>query len=104
MAKFNGRHEEGEKININVRERGTQSVCVYNCVYNQFEQRKLSSFCIDAAGVHAERDVLCAGLLLDSGSVPHPHDEEHDNLPQCCLVRVEEKLNDSFYASSMKLQ
>lgn len=62
-------------------------IFVYNYVCNLFGLTE-PSFCIDAAGVHEERDVRFTGFLLCPGSVPHTHNEVYDSLPQCCLVNV----------------
>lgn len=90
VARFNGRREEGEKIDIKVRDICVCYLIICLC-FEYFELRDTPLLCVfvceDAAGVHEERDVLLSRLLLCPGSVPHPHNEDHDNLPQCCLVR-----------------
>lgn len=93
VANFNGRREEGEKIDIKVRE-----LCVFVLLHHLsvlvivytiiLKLRKLSFCILDAARVHDERDVLFAGLLLCPGSVPHTHNEDNNSLPECCLVHV----------------
>lgn len=85
VAKFNGRQEEGDKIDMKVSGVFWLSITPCSCV--GCLKRPLS-LCIDAAGVHEEGDVLFKGVVLCLGSVPHTHNEDDDRLPQCCLVHV----------------
>lgn len=88
VAKFNGRCEEGDKINIKVKGSGVFVLLCHlsykiNCWFES-----TFSLCTDAAGVHEEGDVRFPGFLFFPGSVPHNHNADDDSLPQRCLVHV----------------
>ena len=89
VAKCNGRKEEGEKIDMKVRECAVFVLLYHLSVFIiVYEIHESLSVCIEAAGNHEERDVLRTRHPLCRGSVPHTYNEENDDLPQCCLVHV----------------
>lgn len=88
VAKFNGRHKDGEKLNVKVRHCGAFVLLDQLSFQNVSILSSRLSSCVDGARVHEERAVRFARLLLCPGSVPHSHNEIDDNCAQCCLVRV----------------